>query len=191
MDMSFDPSEIPSLLERDRALLAAWKARDQQAGEELVGHYHLFLLRLCSKAGLRSKEDQEEICQDVMVRIMEVLPKLKIEVSFSRYLERVFISVLSRRRKPAFAALPAQVSGGEDPPDPIEGEEIQFAILNCEKKLKKNESFVLKARIFEKASYPAIASSLKMNIGNLYTIYGRAREKMRICLKKKGFGLDY
>jgi RNA polymerase sigma factor (sigma-70 family) len=189
--MSSHPDERPNYLERDRRLLAAWKAGDQEKGEELLSYYCALFHSLCDDAGIRSKHDRDDLYQDVVYAIMKSLPRLEIAVSFGGYMEKVFFRVLVRRKRAGFSSLSRDYTDPVRVPDNVEGEEFHHAILNCRKGLEKREAYVFKARIFQRAPFSQIARALGLDNDHLYVILYRAKSKMQECLKKKGFGLEY
>ncbi|MEM7261483.1 MAG: sigma-70 family RNA polymerase sigma factor, partial [Planctomycetota bacterium] len=134
-------TELESPLERDQRLLAAWRDGDADRGEALMAHYHGYFLSLCWRYGVRTEEAQLDLYQEILVRLLRVLPRLEISSSFGGYLRRVFHTAV-RETKP-LAPTPSLPEGAElagaTPSREVEDQEIVAAIEECSEGLADRE----------------------------------------------------
>lgn len=123
------------------------------------------------------------------MRILKALPGLEIKTSFGGYLQQVFISVLrDKARGPRIAPLEGDHEDrGTAVDDAMDGAEILAAVTDCEGQLNGREARIVEARLHEGVSFSELAAELEVTKENLYVIYHRARQKLRECLKEKGF----
>ena len=80
-DTTFDVAEC---LERVRA-------RDQQAARELVGHLHPLVLRIV-RAHLPRRTGEEDLAQDVFVKVFTRLDQYQGAVPFSHWVSRIAVT---------------------------------------------------------------------------------------------------
>ncbi len=175
---------------RDRCLLRAWQRGDEEKGLELLSHYEAWFLSRCRRYGARSEEEQLDLYQDVVLRILTRLSRLRIESSFGGYLRQVLVSVLRERKEKATRGTPIKNEPRdrrESPMAAVEKDEFWEAAAECEGGLTESEVRVFAGRIFETTSFADLATKLGTSLGNLYVIYFRARRKMRRCMEGKGF----
>lgn len=177
------------MLERDRQLVEQWRDGNTGRGEELMAHYHRYYLSLCWRYRIKSEDDQVDLYQEVLIRLMRVLPNLTLKSSFAGYLRRVFHTAVRETRTSTHLAPIHEgiVNDGPDPDQPVRDQEIVAAIEECSEGLNDRERSVFSARMIEEKGFTDIASVLKVSLGNLHVIYHRARSKMRRCLEQKGF----
>lgn len=178
--------------DRDRELIRRWQGGDHESGLELIQNYHSYFHSLCWSQGVISEEERLDLYQEVVARLLKVLPGLELRSSFAGYLRRVFITARRESRRHT-SALPLQEElAGAAPTgsDPATGAEILGAVGKCRDQLDARERRAFDGRIFEDRSFRELALEMKVALGNLHVIYHRARAKMRTCLEQKGFALD-
>ena len=183
------PQSASSALDRDRRLVELWRSGDLDCGEELMSHYHGYFLSLCWRYRITNEEDQVDLYQELLIRLIRALPKLELKSSFAGYLRRVFHTAFRETRTSSQLA-PIHdgiVHHGPDPDRVVRDEEIVAAIEECSERLNDRERDVFTSRVIKERDFAEIADTLRLSIGNLHVIYHRARSKMRECLDQKGF----
>lgn len=203
---SFPPDESISAeaaLERDRALVSAWREGDSASGLALLDHYRRYFTSLCWRYGVRREEEQLDLYQEVLARLLRQLPTLRLESSFAGYLRRVVHTAqreLLRRTEgvpelpPAIAAERSAKFRGGDPVDPspspddrLEQREIVGAVEECAETLNDRERTIFEARLYERFDCETLCRMVEVTLNHLHVLYHRARQKMRDCLARKGF----
>ncbi|MEM7166880.1 MAG: sigma-70 family RNA polymerase sigma factor [Planctomycetota bacterium] len=177
-----------NVVERDRALLRAWRNGDRDSGDRLLAHYYRYFLSLCWQRGVVREDDQLDVFQEVVVRLMKVLPGLRLQTSFAGYLRLVVRTAIRscRARWPEAVAEDLDIAV-EAPAAAVEQREILLAIDDCSQLLDEREGHVFQMRMHEEKSFAELGSELGVSVGNLHVIYHRARQKLRQCLERKGF----
>ncbi len=185
-----DPASSAAALERDRQLLREWQAGDSERGLELVRHYHPLFRRLCREAGLGTQEQMLDLYQEMLLRLLRVLPNLALQESFGGYLRKVIRTSLRELRRPDWvtpSSLDDELATQEPSPSRVATDhEHGEAIRACRDELEARERRLFDGRLVESLSFSLLAQELGVSLDHLYVLYYRVRKKLRACLLRKG-----
>lgn len=127
-----------SMFTRDRAALNAWRSGDSSRGLELLDAYRPYFMALCSRYGVRREDDQVDLYQEILMRLLRQLPKLELKSSFGGYLRRVFHTAYRETRRAQSRSSPATESSrvGSLPsgslPSGAVGQSVAFGVGGAE-----------------------------------------------------------
>ena len=176
-------------LERDRGLLRAWREGDAASGYELMEHYLPYFRSLCFRAGVHDADAQLDLFQEVTLRLLQVLPRLRLEQSFAGYLRRVFTTA-RRSATPSRSGQPLpEVVDARPADDPVDTAETWSALAYCLERLAERERDVFDRRVLNEERFSTISRDLGVTLNHLYVLYHRARQKLQECMQRKGFDL--
>ncbi|MGH7149380.1 MAG: RNA polymerase sigma factor [Planctomycetota bacterium] len=177
-----------SALDRDRTYLERWRGGDREAGAELLAHYHGFVHAVCARRGVRSEEEQGEVFQEAVVRLLRTLPRLRLETSFAGYLRRVLEGAIAdlRSRREALAPLPEDL----EPAVAATGESalaVREALERCRGGLSPLEDDVVELRFLLGYTYAEVAALVGRTLNHVGVTLFRAVRKLRECLRASGY----
>jgi len=172
-------------------LLRRWQAGDREAGGSLLAAQHVPVLRTCHRLGIHREDEIAEVYQELVVRLVRSLPRLRIERSFAGYVRRAVENTIAdlkggRPRPAPLAELP-------DAPDPRPaGPDLALreALERCRGKLSALEEAVYEHRFVLERDYEEIARLVGRTVNHVGVTVFRAVRKMRTCLEAAGFGFE-
>jgi RNA polymerase sigma-70 factor (ECF subfamily) len=140
-----------------------------------------------------SREQVDDLAQEVFLRLYRALPGFRGEALLSTYLYRITVNVAQnewkRRKRDAHStvSISDEVSGWEDrlehpgrnPAQQLEEREFQRNVEEQLQRLSQIERTVLILYHQEERTYEQIAEVLRMPIGTVRTHLHRGRKKMR------------
>jgi RNA polymerase sigma factor (sigma-70 family) len=174
---------------RDLALLERWRAGDQNAGSELLGHYRQGFHRLCLRLGVDDHDAMVEIFQDVMLVTVRELPSLpeKISKSFSGWFFWQVRDAIARHRRAAkgVAELPPTLVAAGTSTEARTA--LREAIRRCWDKLPPVEHQIFELRFVNGLSALEAAKLTGSNVNAVGQNVFRLSRKMRACLGAAGF----
>ncbi len=170
---------------REAALVRRAQGGDRDALRELLSPYEAPLMRFITRMlGRRRLSDVHDVCQEVFVRIMETLDRVKPERPFRPYCYRIATNLVidhvrteSRRNRFTGGDRETENSVQETPELRID---IERAILQ----LPVNYRTVLVLRYAEGLDYAEIGVALQIPINTVKTFLFRARRAMKDQMEK-------
>jgi len=186
----------------DRELIERCKAGDETAFSALVQRYSGRAYQIAYGV-LGSREDAEEVAQDVFVRVFRALPKFRGDSEFTTWMYRIAVNLARNKYRwnksrggqrtmsidAPLEGLEGDTSGVDLPEDRIgPDEELWLAEFqqNVTEELENlpplyREALVL--RNIEHMSYEDIAALLGCKLGTIKSRIARAREELRKRLR--------
>ncbi len=180
------PEAIPS----DKELVAL-ALRERAFFGNIVERYQARLRRYITRLGVKNPDDQEDVLQEIFIKIYRNLNSFDPGLSFSSWVYRIahneaisWYRKLKVRPEGYLVADPDILLGllahdGEDPESRIEREQnaeiVQRALENLDEKYR----VVLVLRYFEHLEYEDISDVLKVPVGTVGTLVHRAKKQLR------------
>jgi len=164
---------------------------DVHAFAVLVDRYKNLVFTLSLKM-LQSREEAEEVAQDVFIKVYKSLEKFKTESKFSTWLYRITYNscIDTLRSKKRNASLFSLNDFEEDEVvslinvlDTIEERERKQMIQKCLSLLPPEESFLLNLYYFQGNSLKEISKIMSINENNLKIKLFRSRRRLAGILK--------
>lgn len=184
--MSGYPDDLP--------LIDRFKGGDQAAFEELVLKYQDRIYNLCRHM-LGNTHEAEDAAQDAFLKAYQKLKDFKPEASLYTWLYRIAVNTcLDYKKRPFFESLFKKAEGDEfvdesasDWPSPeklYESKQIGLALHKSIKKLSSKLRTAIVLKEIEGFSYDEIADILEVSIGTVKSRISRAREELKVSMKK-------
>ncbi|MCA8950214.1 MAG: sigma-70 family RNA polymerase sigma factor [Planctomycetes bacterium] len=176
---------------RDRNLLERWRTGDRDAGAELMEHYAAFVRRIANRIGIRAENDFLDLWQELLLRVIQHLPHLqeRVHKSFAGYLAWQARDLAMRLRSRRELTLPLPERGKVEP-DSAERHEFWRAVAGCEAALAAGERAVFGLRFRDGLGLSEIADRTRSNANAVAQAIFRLVRRMRVCLQRRGFGID-
>jgi len=163
----------------------------------IVERYQDKLRRYINRLGVRNAEDQEDVLQDIFVKVYKNLNGFDTSLSFSSWIYRIAHNeAVSWYRKAKvrpeghlvaeselmISLLKSDGAGEEEKFDAkIDSVEVGKALYSLEEKYRD----VLILRFFEHLEYEEISDILKIPTGTVGTLVHRGKKKLRECLPEQ------
>jgi len=183
-------------LEDDLKLINAFKAGDKKAFEKIVKKYQNRVASLVYLV-LGKNIDNEDIVQEVFLRVYHSLMRYEPKVSFYSWLYRIVINICIdeiRRKKIrkiiTFDFLTDNIYGSihgeesESPVDVILAKEKKDIIQSALQRISPSYRIVLILREYNDMDYKEIANVLNLSVEAVKSRIFRARQEMRKLLQK-------
>lgn len=179
----------------DLSIIDRFKNSDEAAFKELVLKHQDRIYNLCRHM-LGNSHDAEDAAQDTFVKAYQSLKKFKPEASLYTWLYRIAVNTcLDYKKRPFFASLFRKSEEGDDfvsealshwpsPERLYESKQIGLALHNSIRKLPAKLRTAIVLKEIEDLSYEEISDILEISIGTVKSRISRAREKLKILLKK-------
>lgn len=183
----------------DRELIEKFKAGQQWAFDRLVEKYSGRAYQIAYGV-LGSRQDAEEVSQDVFVRIHRALPKFRGDSQFTTWMYRIAMNLARNkyrwnksRGSQKNLSIDAPIDGSDDPdakkldvveqrmaPDQeVALDEFEQRAMDELKNLPELYREALMLRNVEELSYEEIADLLGCKLGTIKSRIARAREELR------------
>lgn len=170
-------------------VLAEKSRNDEFAYANLVGRYEKKLMRYIMRIGIFTKEDAEEILQEVFIKAYENIEDFDSRLKFSSWIYRIAHNeAVSRIRHDAsrnilshdeFDELADKIADETSFEDHIDkkilAEEVRTIIRAMDQKYRD----VIILRFLENKEYQEISDILKKPPGTVATLLNRAKEKLK------------
>jgi RNA polymerase sigma-70 factor, ECF subfamily len=179
----------------DLQILKRFNNGDISAFEELVLKYQDRIYNLCRHM-LGNTHDAEDAAQVTFLKAYQNLTKFKSEFSLYTWLYRIAVNTcLDYKKRPFFESFFKNADEGEafidepasDCPSPeklYESKQIGLALHNSIKHLPSKLRAAIILKEIEGLSYKEIADILEVSIGTVKSRISRARDEMKISMKK-------
>lgn len=172
----------------DSALVHEARGGNLHGFDELVDRYRDKALRLVTST-LGSREDVEDIVQEVFIKVYRSLDRFRGEASFSTYLYTVTVNRCrdelrkSRIRKffsfEDWFAADEGTDLSETNGQTLERDERVEAVRRAMSRLPAQTSMLLHLREIEELSYKELAEVFDVEIGTIKSRLARARDRLR------------
>lgn len=188
--------------DEERGLVAAAKANDLKAFEQLVRRHETKIFNLALRMTGRY-EDACDVTQEVFVSAFTHLASFRGDSKFSTWLTSIAVNLsrnrlaqLKRRGSKEAVSLDNPVDSddgavpreavSEDPSahELLESKDAQQAVQDCINSLPPEFREVVVLRDLQDFSYDEIASMLKLREGTVKSRLFRARDALKHCLKR-------
>jgi len=180
-------------------LIKLIEAGDEQAFVSLVRRYKTQVYSV-SYSILGSREDADEISQDVFIKVHDSLHKFNGKSSFSTWLYRITVNkcrdALRKRKRKKEISMETDISGQEGLKlkDVLESEqksadelmrdkELQEIVRTAIGTLPEKYRIAITLKEIEHLSYAEIADVMKVTVHNVKVILFRARVKLKERLR--------
>lgn len=170
--------------------------KDRNVFVVLVQRYEQKLDRYIRRLGIISKQDREDVLQNVFIKAYRNIQSFDITLSFSTWIYRIAHNeAVSFFRAKKVRPEGHLIDDGEevllrvlddtdfvgDLDKKIEAKQIEFFIS----KLEQNYKDIIILRYFEDRDYREISDILKIPEGTVATLLYRAKKKLRILIEDK------
>lgn len=169
--------------DRDRELIARWKAGDERAATQLVERHASALARFAVSSGERNEVD--ELVQDTFVRAFNSIDGFRGESSFRTWLFTIQRRLLlDRRRADKRRRDRAEVKEGDaateyDALDTVVADETQQRLRKAVDTLSPTQREVFTLRVAEGMSYKEIADAVGTTEGAARVHYHNAMRAVK------------
>lgn len=180
----------------DFRLVKAFKAGDRKAFEDLVRRYQRQVANIVYLT-LGSREEVQDISQEVFVRVYRSIDKFEFDASFFSWIYRITVNLcideLRRRRVKRALSLDFLTEGTLEKEkkskeqllasDGVMNDEKREIVLDALQKISQEHRQVIILREYEELSYAEIAAYLGISIQAVKSRIFRAREDLRALLE--------
>ncbi|MDB5188668.1 MAG: subfamily polymerase sigma factor [Candidatus Nomurabacteria bacterium] len=179
-------SEEPTDIELIHATL-----QDNESYRHVIARYRPKLLRYIGRLGVRDGQQQEDILQEVFIKVYRHLNAYNEAFPFSSWIYRIThnetMSYFRRKRLQPLSLdvllhadliFPAAEIPAEETFDP---ERITMVLNQLDQKYKD----VIVLKYFEDKSYDEMADILQKPPGTIATLINRAKQKLKVLLETK------
>ncbi len=171
--------EIVALIRREPAMFG-----------HIIDRYQAKLCRYVMRLGVRSKEDQEDVLQEIFIKVYKNLNSFDTGLSFSSWIYRIgHNEAISWYRKRNVRPEGHLIEEGEDLLHLIStreaDSEVQFderanaeAVSSALEQLDEKYRSALILRFFEHKEYEEISDILKIPVGSVGTLIHRGKQQL-------------
>lgn len=166
----------------DQDLLASAQQGNTAAVRTLYDRYASFVFHWLARRVDR-REDAEDLTADIMLRMVESLPKLKPSVTFKAWLFGMARNVLAdfwrnSYRLPEAELIPEMIGSGPEPePDPVDDGQLRTQAEGVIAELPENYRTVLEHRFFSQHTVAETAAAMHITENNVKVLQYRALKK--------------
>jgi len=172
-------------MEFDKELIVRAQAGDRAAHEAIVNQFSSMVFRLISRF-FRSREDVEDIAQDVFLKLFARIDQIRPEDNFPGWLARVTVNTCydelrkTRRRKAAMETYGPEMAGEQTvaPAEPDSIGKARQALQRLDPKLR----IPLVLKEVDEMSVEEIAKTMGLTQTNVKVRLFRARKKLQSIL---------
>lgn len=173
--------------------LAVMAEGNMKVFEELIFRYEGKLLRYVARISNFSNEENEEILQEVFIKVWKNINSFSADLKFSSWIYRIahneVVSIFRKAKSRGISEqvelteelfLPDKIDFIKEIDDKISSQNIQNILLEMD--TKSREILILK--FLEEQSYEEISDILKLPMGTIATRINRAKESFRALVQK-------
>jgi len=175
----------------DVRLIERLVARDEQAFNALVRTYEGRIVRLLTRM-VGNEEEARDLAQDVFVQVFKAIGSFRGDSKLSTWLYRIAVNTCldyKKKSRPGQAedesVIDDLASTEPSPEQRYQSKEIGQAIQLALQKLPESLRAAIVLKEIEDLSYEEIAEVLHTSIGTVKSRISRAREELRLLLRKK------
>jgi RNA polymerase sigma-70 factor (ECF subfamily) len=175
----------------DADLLGQCRSGNVTAFDELVNRYRDKVLRLVGSV-LGAGNDNEDIAQDIFIKVYLSLERFRGDASFSTYLYTVTVNrcrdELRRSKLRKFFSFDdwfgreGQPMATSENGHQLDCDERQLAVRKAMKRLPTATQMLLYLREIEELSYKELADVFEVEIGTIKSRLARGRDRLRVEL---------
>jgi len=167
----------------DAALIAAWRAGDEQAAAELVGRHARALARFLAGAGA-PETDLDDLVQEALIRAFRSVDRFRGQCQFRSWLLTIGGNVLKDfgRRAGRRKVMPLDVAVRDtagDPHDHAEAREAEALLAAGLQQLSRLQREVFLLRAQQGLEYDEIAAALATTSGAARVHYHHAVRRLK------------
>lgn len=170
--------------------------RDEEAFKELVDNYQSLVLNTCN-GFLHSRQDAEDLSQEVFIEAFRSISKFKGKSSLSTWLYRISVNkslnyIRDNKKRQVMRSIDNPVPGEDkdnniqvedkDPPyndiDETENEKVQILHQSIAS-LPKNQKVAFTLNKFENLSYKQISEIMEISLASVEGLIHRAKRNVR------------
>jgi RNA polymerase sigma-70 factor (ECF subfamily) len=188
--MLFCSDDKTNFAEKSDQELVALTLKDNKHYAYLIERYEEKLIRYIIRISHLSKEDAEDILQEVFVKVYQNLNDYDPDIKFSSWIYRIthnetisYLRKMNVRPKMVyFDANPAILNSLKQDSDIARDTEQKYSdeeLLKLIDKLDKKYKIVLILKYFEEKNYREISDIIKRPIGTVATLLDRARKQFK------------
>ncbi len=186
--------EIKKNIEYTDIEIVEMTLKDLNSYKYIIDRYESKLLRYIQRVIFVSKEDAEDILQEVFIKAYRNLNGYDSKYSFSSWIYRIAhneaISFLRKKKKVIEGngdiEIFERISSGEDIEDDFISELKRKEVRGLLSKLDPKYREVLILRYFEDMEYNEISDILHTSIGNVSSLINRGKSKFKMLIERYG-----
>ena len=186
--------EIKKNIEYTDIEIVEMTLKDLNSYKYIIDRYESKLLRYIQRVIFVSKEDAEDILQEVFIKAYRNLNGYDSKYSFSSWIYRIAhneaISFLRKKKKVIEGngdiEIFERISSGEDIEDDFISELKRKEVRGLLSKLDPKYREVLILRYFEDMEYNEISDILHTSIGNVSSLINRGKGKFKMLIERYG-----
>jgi len=186
--------EIKKNIEYTDIEIVEMTLKDLNSYKYIIDRYESKLLRYIQRVIFVSKEDAEDILQEVFIKAYRNLNGYDSKYSFSSWIYRIAhneaISFLRKKKKVVEGngdiEIFERISSGEDIEDDFISELKRKEVRGLLSKLDPKYREVLILRYFEDMEYNEISDILHTSIGNVSSLINRGKSKFKMLIERYG-----
>lgn len=170
----------------DKQLVSSVLSGDDSALRTLIGKYERLVAHMVSKV-VYAQEDQEELCQDVFIKVYEKLDTFHFDSKLSTWIATIAYRValnFAKKKKLDQVAFDAVSFEIEDDTHSYEEEDLSRFVLKLIEKLPPNYKLVLTLFYLEGFHYPEIIEITGMPEGTVKNYLHRAKQKLKVIVEE-------
>ncbi len=180
---------LASMEEMDDKVLVQKTLNDPESFRYIIDRYRAKLFRYIGHIGIRDHAQQEDVLQEVFIKVYRNLNGYNDDFPFSSWIYRIAHNEAMnffRRRKISPLSLESfpflDFIGEEKTYDEklLDDEQIKNALNQLDQRYKE----VIILKYFEEKSYEEIADILEKPPGTIATLLSRAKQKLKIQLEE-------
>lgn len=172
----------------EKLYLSRAKAGDRKAFESIISCHEQKIYALCFKF-MGNEHDACDAFQDVMLKIFLNIAKFKENSAFSTWVYRIAVNtcldIIRKRKNIVSLEEYSEKSSYGNPEDDVLSAELMETVMNSISVLDEKYRSVIVLKDLEHKSYEEIAVLLGISQGTVKSRLSRAREKLKLILKKK------
>jgi len=172
------------------------KNRNEQAFQQLIVEQRGRVFNTCLNF-LQSREDAEDVCQDVFVEVLQSISKFKGESQLSTWIYRITVTkslefLRKKSRKKRFGFLQSltgendielNLQGNFDHPGiQLENKELSKILFAAIEKLPERQKVAFLLNKTENLSYSEIAEVLEISVSSVESLLFRAKQGLQKIL---------
>jgi len=164
---------------------------EEECYDELCRRYERRLERFC-EGWLGNRQDAEDVTCVTLTKGYRNRRKYRGRYTFQTWIFRIAtnscIDLLRRKSNRSEAAVSADEiqSNSKTPPSELLRDETLRAVFECLQELPAEQRTIASLRVDKKMTFQAISEIVGRGLTTVHAIWGRTRQSLMRCLKRKG-----